>query len=123
MLRLAATRGQVEAVTDEITTPTYAVSLARQIRVIAEKGKPGWYHATSRGACSWYEFAKAIFEYVGLAVKVIPVKAKDLTSTVRRPGYSVLENRYLQDQGLDIMPPWQDALREHLATLGNREIQ
>jgi dTDP-4-dehydrorhamnose reductase len=122
MLRLAAARGQVEVVTDEITTPTYTVSLARQIRVIAERGKPGWYHATSRGACSWYEFAKAIFEYSHVSVKVTPMKAKDLQSPVRRPSYSVLENRYLQDQGLDIMPPWRDALQEYLSTLKNHEI-
>ena len=114
MLHLAETRGEVKVVTDEITTPTYTVPLARQIRLLAEKGEPGLYHATCQGACSWYEFAKMIFEETGTQVTLREATSTDFPSPVRRPSYSVLENKHAQDQGLDIMPPWQDALRAYL---------
>lgn len=115
MLYLAKTRGEVSVVTDEVLTPTYTLALARQIRVLAERGEPGLYHATCDGLCSWYEFAKAIFEETKTSVRLLETTVKDFASPVRRPDYSVLENAHLRKQGLDVMPPWRDALREYLA--------
>jgi len=120
MLHLAATRGEVKVVTDEVTTPTYTKALAEQIKLVAEKGEPGLYHATCHGACSWYEFAKAVFEETLTDVKLLPATSEDFPSPVKRPEYSVLENKHLQDQGLDIMAPWREALRTYLATGGRR---
>lgn len=115
MLHLAATRPEVKVVTDEISTPTWTLALARQIRLLAEKGEPGLYHATCQGACSWFEFAQAIFEETGTDVTLSPTTSAAFQSPVRRPTYSVLENKHAQDQGLDIMPPWRDALKDYLA--------
>jgi len=119
MLHLAETRDEIKVVTDEITTPTYTKALARQIRLVAEKGEPGLYHATCGGACSWYEFAEAIFAIAGKPVRLVPAKAADFASNVRRPHYSVLENKRLQEQGLDIMPHWRETLKAYLEGLGN----
>jgi len=115
MLHLAATRGEVKVVTDEVTTPTYTKALAAQIRLVAEEGEPGLYHATCNGACSWYEFAEAIFEETGTDVALLPATSEDFPSPVKRPDYSVLQNKHLADQGLDMMPPWREALRSYLA--------
>jgi len=115
MLHLAATRPEVKVVTDEISTPTWTLALARQIRLLAEKGEPGLYHATCQGACSWFEFAQAIFEETGTKVTLSPTTSAAFQSPVRRPAYSVLENKHAQDQGLDIMPPWREALKDYLA--------
>jgi len=114
MLRLAATRPEVKVVTDETTTPTYTTSLARQLRTMAEKAEPGLYHATCQGACTWYDFAEAIFEETGTDTKLLQATSKDFPSPVQRPDYSVLANKHLQDQGLDVMPDWREALREYL---------
>ena len=119
MLHLAATRPEVKVVTDEITTPTYTLALARQIRLLAEKGEPGLYHATCQGDCSWFEFARAIFDESGTQVVLSPTTSVEFRSPVRRPAYSVLENRHAQAQGLDIMPPWRDALKDYLASRTN----
>ncbi|NIA15855.1 MAG: dTDP-4-dehydrorhamnose reductase [Nitrospiraceae bacterium] len=115
MLHLAQTRPEVKVVTDEILTPTYTVALAQQIRVIAEQAEPGLYHATCNGACSWYEFARAIFEETGTETALLEATSDDFPSPVKRPGYSVLENAHLQAQGLDVMPHWRDALKAYLA--------
>lgn len=118
MLHLAATRPEVRVVTDEITTPTYTRALARQLRLLAERGRPGLYHATCQGACSWFEFARAIFEETNTAVTLVPVSAAEFQSPVQRPDYSVLENARAQAQGLDVLPAWRDALKEYLAERG-----
>ncbi len=117
MLHLAKTRGEVKVVTDEITTPTYTAALAEQIKLVAEKGEPGLYHASCQGACSWYQFARAIFEIAGMEVNLQPATQEDFPSPVKRPAYSVLDNRHLNAQGLDIMPEWSEALYTYLHTL------
>lgn len=114
MLHLAATRPEVRVVTDEITTPTYTRALAAQLRLVAEKGEPGVYHATCNGTCSWHEFARAIFDETGTSANLLPATSADFPSPVKRPDYSVLCNRHLQAQGLDIMPHWRDALRDYV---------
>lgn len=114
MLHLAATRPEIKVVTDEITTPTYTLALARQVRVLAERGKPGVYHATCIGQCSWHEFAQAIFAKTGTAANLQTATSADFPSPVRRPKYSALDNAHLRAQGLDIMPAWEDALDDYL---------
>lgn len=115
MLHLASTRPEVKVVTDEITTPTYTLALARQMRLLAEKGEPGLYHTTCQGSCSWFEFAEAIFEETGTDVKLTPTTSEEFQSPVRRPAYSVLANKRAKDLGLDIMPPWREGLKAYLA--------
>jgi len=114
MLNLAATRPEVKVVTDEFTTPTYTVALARQMRLLAEKGESGLYHLTCQGECAWYEFAQAIFEETGTEVNLQKATSADFQSPVKRPGYSVLENAHARAQDLDIMPHWREALSEYL---------
>lgn len=115
MLHLANTRPEVKVVTDEITTPTYAAALARQMRLLAEKAEPGLYHTTCQGACSWYEFAQAIFEETGTDVNLVPATAREIQAPVQRPDYSVLDNARAREAGLDTMPPWRASLRTYLA--------
>jgi dTDP-4-dehydrorhamnose reductase len=117
MLRRARAGEELRIVDDEFSTPTYAEPLARQIRLIAEKCEPGVYHATCQGSCSWHEFAAAILEEAGLEAKLTPIARDSLSSPVKRPRYSVLDNVHLKDQGLDIMPPWREALCEYLSEL------
>ena len=114
----SAKAGALKVVSDEISTPTFAADLAQQIRLMAEKGRPGLYHATNSGQCSWYEFASTIFELTRAPVELIAISASEYSSTMRRPRHSVLQNGYLQQQSLDIMRPWQEALADYLGRIG-----
>ena len=114
MLHLATTRPEVRVVTDEVLTPTYAVALAHQIRRIADDWEPGLYHATCNGECSWYDFAKAVFEETDTRVNLQPATSAEFPSPVQRPSYSVLANKHLCDRGMDEMPEWREALRTYL---------
>lgn len=118
MLHLAATRPEVRVVTDEITTPTYTRPLAQQLRLLTERGRSGTYHLTCEGACSWYEFATAIFHATGTDVTLIESTVAEFDSEVQRPAYSVLENDFAKAQGLNIMPHWQEALVAYLEETG-----
>jgi dTDP-4-dehydrorhamnose reductase len=114
MFKLARERPEVRVVDDEVLTPTFTADLAAQIRLLALEGPPGLYHATNQGQCSWYEFARAIFDLGGLATPLSPTTVKEFQSPVRRPFYSVLDNAALRAAGLDRMRPWRDALADYM---------
>ena len=52
---------------------------------------------------------------------VKPVTTEQFPRLAQRPQNSVLENFMLKIQGLDIMPPWQDALREFMRAMNGRQ--
>jgi len=113
MLQLAKEKDCLELVDEEISSPTYVVDLARRTREIIEWQKSfGIYHATNSGACTWYGWAKKIFELVGKNVKLIPVGADKFPRPAKRPKYSVLLNTKLPP-----MRSWEEALRNYLNEL------
>lgn len=114
MLKLAKERPQIRVVDDEIATPTPAAAIARQLQAITEKGVAGIIHATCQGQCSWYEFAKKIFELSGVKTDLQKAAPGEFPAKTARPAYSVLDNRKLRHNALDIMPHWQDGLQDYL---------
>jgi dTDP-4-dehydrorhamnose reductase len=114
MFRLAKEKPEVRVVEDEVLTPTFTADLAAQIRVLALEGPPGLYHATNAGSCSWYEFARAIFELGGLKTPLFPTSVKEFAAPVKRPFYSVLDNAALRAAGIDGMRPWRAALEDYM---------
>jgi dTDP-4-dehydrorhamnose reductase len=116
MLRLAESGKSIRVVDDQVLTPTHTTALAAQLVLLANSEAFGTYHATCQGECSWYEFAREIFARAGVTPPLGPQSTAESGATALRPAYSVLENRALRDIGLDVMPPWQDALGAYLAT-------
>src|SRR5439155_1086808 len=92
----------------------YVFDGAKQAPYVETEGPPGLFHATNQGSCSWYEFARAIFDLARLETPLLPTTVKEFRSPVRRPFYSVLENAALRAAGLDRMRPWRDALASYL---------
>jgi len=117
MLKMARERDEVRVVNDEFLTPTFTKEVARQILKILEK-MPGYglYHATAEGSCSWYEFAKAIFEITDTKVNLKEAAPGEFASGVKRPKYSVLENYNLKKAGINIFKDWKEALKEYVKT-------
>ena len=62
MIGLGRKGGPVRVVSDQICTPTSTWDLARAVACLMTTEGYGLYHLTSAGACSWYEFAQAIFD-------------------------------------------------------------
>lgn len=106
----------VRVVNDQIGQPTNANDLAElTVRAISKKALPGIYHGTNSGTCSWFEFAKYIFEIAGEdAARVIPVRSSELTTKVERPKYSVLDNQKWSEIGILPLGPWKDSVQKVL---------
>jgi dTDP-4-dehydrorhamnose reductase len=114
MLKLARERGRVRVVDDEFVSPTSTLDLARQIVALSRCDAYGLYHATGEGSCSWYEFAREIFELTRTSVNLEVAGANEFPAKVPRPKYSVLENAALKRIELSRLAPWPEALREYL---------
>lgn len=117
MLELAEERKKIRVVTDEVLSPTYTVDAARQLLVLADSGETGLFHATAQGQCSWYEFAKEIFEITGADVDLQPAEPGEFPVKTSRPKFSALENGRLKALGIDVMPDWSSGLRRYLSEL------
>ncbi len=116
MLKLAKERPEIKVVNDEFLAPTSAKEIAKQLLNLAKSGSYGLYHATAEGSCSWYEFAKKIFELTGTKTNLLVAGPNEFPMKVPRPKYSVLENANLKNKGLDIFKSWDEALSEYLGT-------
>lgn len=114
MLRLAAQGKPLRVVHDQVVAPTSTVDLARKISQLIETEGYGLYHIVNAGSCSWFEFARTIFEIEGIEADLQPTTSEAFSAPARRPAYSVLLNRRLKLLGLDDMPDWKDAVRCYL---------
>jgi dTDP-4-dehydrorhamnose reductase len=114
VLKLAATRPELDVVDDQRGSPTYTVDLAQVIFQLCRAGAEGIVHVTNRGACSWFEFAHEIVTGAGLDTVVRPTTSDKFVRPAERPKYSVLSPTSLEKYRIE-MPSWQDALRRYLA--------
>jgi dTDP-4-dehydrorhamnose reductase len=115
MLKLARERGKVRVVDSEFVTPTRTTEIAQQVVTLSRSDAYGLYHTTAEGSCSWYEFAGEIFRLTNTKVMLEMAGPNEFPMKVRRPTYSVLENRALKSRGLNVFKPWQAGLREYLS--------
>ncbi len=119
MLRLSRERDSIDVVNDQFGTPTSTVDLASIIIDLIGTEYYGLYHGTCNGYCSWYDFARKIFELKGIDIKVNPVSSTEFKRPARRPKFSILDNYMLQLAGLNNFRNWEDALEEYLGKTVN----
>lgn len=120
MLRLGRDRDSLNVIFDQVGSPTYATDLARALVGLLEHGVQEGveiYHYSNEGVCSWYDFAKAIFEFFGVVCEVRPIETKDYPTPASRPHYSLLNKSKIKlDTGLAV-PYWRDSLQQCLREL------
>jgi dTDP-4-dehydrorhamnose reductase len=115
MLALADEKDILRVVDDETLTPTFTEDLAAVVQIMVEEAPAGGiYHATNSGACSWFGFARAIFDLSRAEIRLEKTTAAEWSAPAKRPAYSVLENDRMESAGLGTMPRWEDALGRYL---------
>jgi len=125
MLKLALKRDKksLYVVNDQFGSPTWSYRLAQQIKLLIDNGKEGVYHATSEGYCSRYEWARYFLEKMEIKIPVSSCGTKDYPMPAIRPLNSILENRQLKREGLNIMPNWQKDLDIFIDKYGEKLLK
>jgi dTDP-4-dehydrorhamnose reductase len=105
---------------DQRCQPTYQMDFVDAVIELVKQNQTGVWHVASLGESSPYEFAKVVFETLGLnSGSVKPLRRGAGARSALRPRYSVLDCAKLGSAGIR-MRPWVEALRDHLATLAGK---
>jgi dTDP-4-dehydrorhamnose reductase len=112
MLQLATDHGEVLVVRDQVGSPTYTWHLASGIVRLVEGLEHGIHHMAAAGSCSWYDFAREIFEQAKIECKVLSGTTEMLGRPAPRPPFSALVS---QREHAIALPAWQDGLSGYLA--------
>lgn len=117
MLRLASERDSLSVVNDQIGTPTNAVDLAEALVQIIQhcQTEPvevfGIYNFSNEGQCSWYDFAKEIFEINTIKIDLKPIPTTSFPTPAKRPKYSVLDKSKIKNIFGVQVKSWKDSLK------------
>ncbi len=114
MLRVAGQGKPLRVVDDQVCTPTSTADVAAATIALVRTGRYGLYHLRSGGECSWYEFARAIFELEGMQADLTPIPSREYPTAARRPGYSVLCTAAYEGLGRAPLRHWREALASYL---------
>ncbi|HET7443392.1 MAG TPA: dTDP-4-dehydrorhamnose reductase [Solirubrobacterales bacterium] len=112
MLRLAQSQNEVTVVRDQVGSPTYTWHLAYGIVRLIEGIEYGIHHMAAAGRCSWYEFAREIFEQAKVECSVLSITSAEFGAPAPRPAFSALAS---QREHAIRLPSWHDGLAGYLA--------
>ena len=120
MVKLGREKENLGVVFDQIGTPTSASDLAEAIKTIllARQWIPGIYHFTNEGACSWYDFAKAIHRIAGITTcNLVPLLTEDYPTAATRPTYSLFDKSLIKKTYNISIPYWEESLAKCMARM------
>lgn len=106
--RVAAERGGLDVVADQVGQPTWTVDLADLVHRLVVAGAPaGVYHGTASGRTSWHGFAAAVVGAAGMDPAIVrPTTSAAFSRRAPRPPYSVLGHAALTDVGVEPIGAW-----------------
>jgi len=116
MLRLGEERDSLNVIYDQVGSPTYAGDLAKAVvdiiscNIKSDEKLLKIYHYSNEGVCSWYDFAKMIFELRNINCNVSPIETKNYPKLAKRAHYSVLNKQKIKQRYKFHIPYWRESL-------------
>ena len=112
MLKLLQEKEEINVVDDQVGSPTYGADLAEVILNIISSGKwhPGIYHFSNEGVISWYDFAVTIKQLTESNCKINAIPTSQYPTAAKRPAYSVLDKRKIQETFNIPLKDWRKSL-------------
>ena len=124
MLRLGKERNELNVVSDQIGSPTYAIDLASAILEIIKKKEfresdqaTKIYHYSNEGEISWYEITKEIFKIAKIDCKVSPIITQQYPTPAKRPRNTLMnKEKIVRTFSMDTSS-WKESLNTYMETL------
>ena len=122
MLRLGAEHDALTIVADQIGGPTGAAEIARACvtivqTLISEPEKSGIYHFSGAPDTSWADFARTIFDQVGITCTVTDIPSTDYPTPAKRPLNSRMDCGTTHTAFGITRPDWRESLTQIIAQL------
>ncbi len=117
IIKLMEERKEISVVNDKFGSLTYTEDLSRCLVKLVETKRHGTYHMSNQGACSRYEIACKIKEYLRKdKIRIKPVTSEAFPQKAPRGRSEAMENFKLNLLGMNTMPPWQEALYDYVTS-------
>ena len=117
MLKLTHEKQRLTVVNDQISSPTYAVDLAKVIIKITQhqnfrNNNPisQLYHYANQGGVSWYKFAQKIVELGKIDCHIDPITTENYPTIAKRPKFTVMSSHKISQEFDLTIAHWQDSL-------------
>jgi dTDP-4-dehydrorhamnose reductase len=120
--REALAKPEIVSAKDKFGSPTYTRDFAAQVMALVESEAFGTYHVANAGFASRFEYVGETLRALGLPNEVRAVGSDAFPRSAPVPAWEALDNYCLRLRGMSIMRPWQEALREYVATRLMAEI-
>jgi dTDP-4-dehydrorhamnose reductase len=124
VLRLGKERDELNVVSDQIGSPTYATDLASAILEIIknkefreENQTTQIYHYSNEGEISWHEFTKEIFKIAKIDCKVIPITTQQYPTPAKRPRNTLMSKDKIAEIFSVGISDWKEGIIRHLSVL------
>ena len=128
MLRLGRERDELNVVSDQIGSPTYAADLADAVLEIIRHNKfreedqtTQIYHYSNEGEISWYEFAKEIFKIEKIECEVNPVISQQYPTPAKRPRNTIMNKDKIVKVFNIKISNWKSSLNTCMAILKKQQ--
>ena len=114
IIRAAAAGRPLRVVADQLGSPTWTGDLASALERLLASAARGTFHLSGAGSTSWYGFAQALLEEVGIAAELPPDTPAAWGAAAPRPSYSVLANGAWAELGQRPLPDWRVSLGRYV---------
>lgn len=119
MIRLGGEKDELGVVSDQIGSPTYAKDLAEDTLRVLENDNYQWsigdvFHYSNNGSCSWFKFARTIFDLTNINIQINQLKTEDYPTKANRPKYSLLNKSKFENTFKIQIRDWRTSLIDML---------
>ena len=127
MLKLGKERNELNVVSDQIGSPTYATNLSGMILEIIDnkdyqdkKQSTEIYNYSNKGKVSWYDFTKEIFKIAEVGCKINPITTHQYPTPAQRPKNTLMsKNKIIEKFEVEILD-WKESLQACIKNIENK---
>ncbi len=117
ILKNGIKKTRLKVVDDQRGSPTFTDSAVDMTYKLLETGFSGYYHISSGGLITWYDYAVEIIRLAGIETEIIPVTSDEYPFIAKRPAFSKLDcSKICNDLHVE-MGDWKTGLEKLIKKL------
>ncbi len=114
MLKLSETRNELNVVNDQYGSPTFTENVVQNTWALLLAEEQGIFNISSKGLCTWFDFATEIFKQRGVEIQIHPVASDAFPTKAKRPNFSKLSTKKISKIESANIEEWKTGLQKLL---------
>jgi dTDP-4-dehydrorhamnose reductase len=105
---------EIIAVKDMVSSPTYSIDVAEQVKKLLHINQTGVFHVCNKGYCSRLELVEEIMKILKKSGNLTVMNQSQWKKPAKRPVFSALRNYHMALINEDDIAGWRDALKRYI---------